>query len=406
MANKFSDQMGGFISLRLRGANQEKIINLVLARGIYIWDIKKRDDCIYLKVRNSGYEAFKTIAAEQNFEIELLKRQGLPFYKKIMKRRMGLFGGAALFIITLYIMSSFVWFIQVSGNDKVDRNKILMTAAHHGIYVGANKWNFSRIEVEEAMLREINEISYIECDIRGVKANIKVVEKILPDLAVTGPCHLVAKRDGVVEDVLVLDGQASVKAGDVVVQGDILISGIVYPPVPLETDVLPNLSPSSEPYQVRARGQVKARTWYEGYGECQLKVEDILFSGQKFTNIYLESPWGKYLLKGRAENPYAIYEQSEKIWHGPLKNWGLYCLKTREQVIKTTEYSESEAIDIAQEKAMQNLRQGMEGNLKIVDSHIVILSSPSDSIVRIKVCAESIEDISLPQSIEGGQISN
>jgi similar to stage IV sporulation protein len=66
MANKFSDQMGGFISLRLKGENQEKIINMALARGIYIWDIKRRDEFVYLKVRTSGYEAFKRIAEENN----------------------------------------------------------------------------------------------------------------------------------------------------------------------------------------------------------------------------------------------------------------------------------------------------------------------------------------------------
>ena len=125
--------------------------------------------------------------------IELLKSQGLPFYKTIMKRRMGLLAGAVLFILTLYIMSSFVWFVQVSGNNKVDRNRILMTAAHYGIHVGAGKWTFSRTAVEEAMLRDISELAYVQCDIRGVKVNIKVVEKILPDLNITGPCHIVAE---------------------------------------------------------------------------------------------------------------------------------------------------------------------------------------------------------------------
>jgi sporulation protein YqfD len=407
MANKFSDQVGGFVSLRLRGNDLEKVINMALARGIYIWDIKRRDECILLKVRNSGYAALKTIAGEQNFEIELLKSEGLPFYKTVMRRRMGLLGGAVLFILTLYAMSSFVWFIQVSGNNKVDRSRILMTAAHYGIKVGAGKWTFSRTAVEEAMLRDISELAYVQCDIQGVKANIKVVEKVLPEVDITGPCNIVADRDGVIEEVLVLNGQAAVKAGDVVARGDILISGTVMPPAPSDTiEGLPAPSPDAGAYQVRARGQVKARTWYEGYGECSRKLDETVFTGREFTQLYLESPWRKVLLKGKGENPFALYEQTQNEWYSPIGNWALIKVVSKEQTVKSIEYSDSEAIEAARKKALEKLQEVMPGNLNLSDSHMDILSSPSDSIIRIKVSAETIEDIGMAQAINSGEISN
>ena len=213
-------------------------------------------------------------------------------------------------------------------------------------------------------------------------------------------------RDGVIEEVLVLDGQAHVKAGDVVARGDILISGIVIPPAPPVKLKVYRPSNTSAIHQVRARGQVKARTWYEGYGECSRKLEEKVFTGKQFTQVYLESPWKKILLKGRGENPFAIYEQSEKLWHSPLGNWGLHRLTYKEQSVNTTEYSETEAIEIARTKALQKLHEVMPSSLRISDSHMDILSSPSDSIIRIKVSAETIEDIGLAQPINGGEISN
>jgi similar to stage IV sporulation protein len=406
MANKFSDQMGGFISLCLKGENYEKVINMALARGIYIWDIKRKNNLIYLKVRTSGYEAFKRIADENNYEIELLKRQGMPFWKTVIKRRIGLLGGGVIFIAALYLMSSFVWLVQVSGNKKVDENRILTTAAIHGIYPGAAKWNFSRIEVEEAMLRDISELTYIQCDIRGVKVNIKVVEKVLPDDEITGPCHIVAAHDGVVEEVLVLEGQANVKSGNVVAKGDILISGIVFPPVLYEMAEKP--VPTGQPYQVRARGKVMARTWYEGYGECSLISEKKVFTEKELNKLYLITPWKKVLLKGWGDNKFILYEESgkEQVWHSPVGNWGLSSLRIKEQQINTTKYSEKEAVEIAREKALQSLRQKMDASLKVSDSHFIVLSSPSDSIVRIKVSVESIQDISQAQLINAGEISN
>ncbi len=407
MSKKFSDQMGGFISLRLQGENQEKIINMALARGIYIWDIKRQEDYIYLKVRTSGYEALKRIADENHYQIELLKRQGLPLWKTVLKRRLGLLGGGIICIAALYLASSFVWLVQVSGNSKIDENRILTTAAIHGIYPGAAKWNFSRIEVEEAMLRDLSELTYIECDVRGVKVHIKVVEKIRPGDEINGPCHLVAAKDGVIEEVMVLDGQANVKPGAVVAKGDILISGIVYPPIPYIM-AEQNLAPASEPNYVRARGKVMARTWYEGYGECSLKTDSKVFTEKEFYKLYLVTPWKRVLLKGWGDNQFNLFAEQakEQVWHSPVGDWGIASLTIKEQQIDIVKYSEKEAVEIAREKALQNLRQNMEASLKISDSHFAVLSSPSDSIVRIKVSVESIQDIAEPHPFNAGQISN
>ena len=71
---------------------------------------------------------------------------------------------------------------------------------------------FSRIEVEEAMLRDLSELSYVKLDIRGESPD-SGSGKILPKTDISGPCHIVATRDAVVEEVLALEGQASVKPG-------------------------------------------------------------------------------------------------------------------------------------------------------------------------------------------------
>lgn len=404
MASRFSDRVGGFISLRLRGQYQEKIINLALARGIYIWDIKRDGEYLYLKVRNSGYEAFKAITEEHGFELEILKRDGLPFYRKILKRRIGLLGGAILFIAALYLVSSFVWFVEVSGNQKVDSTVIIASAARNGIYPGASKWSLSRIEAEEAMLRELSELSYVECDIKGVRANIKVVEKILPDTQVNGPCDIVAQRDGVVEDILVLNGRANVQKGAVVVKGDILISGVFTPTPPMEgLPVDPNAI--TEPTLVRARGLVQARTWYEGYGEAKRVQEETVLTGEKYVRFVLKTPWRVVDVVGAGDVPFASYEQLERAWSGP-GDWGWGWSEYREQEVKVTQFSENEAVEVARQNALANLKDSMDGNVKIMDSRLEVLSSPSDSIVRIKIFVEGLEDIGTPRAIEASEISS
>ncbi len=406
MANKFFDQLGGVITLRLKGKNQERIINMALSRGIYIWDIKWCGEELHLRVRTSGFKALQSIADENSYELEVISKQGLPFYKSIAKRRMGFLGGAAIFILALYLMSSFIWFIQLSGNKQIKSQQILLAAARYGIYQGAAKWNFSCNKVEESMLRDLPQLSYVECDVRGVKVSIKVVEKILPNGEITGPCHIVAAKDGVVENILVLEGQANVKVGQVVGKGDILISGIVFPTIPYAMEENP--PPVADPYPVRARGTVKAHIWYEGYGECALKTESKVNTGHSSTALYIITPWKQFAVKKSNQTKFAHCRQEQHRWNWATKigDWGYYKCCFHEQTLKIIKRSEEEAVEIARERGVKKLRQRMPNDVQISDSQLEILSSPSDSIVRVKVSVECIEDISQAQAIKVGEISN
>lgn len=406
MASKLFNQVSGMIAVSLKGKNTERVINMALTRGIFLWDIRRTPDGIDCKVRNSAYEALKSIAESNAFELTITDRQGLPFYKNLLKRRMGFVVGALIFIMALYSMSSFIWFVNISGNNNISKNRIMLSAARYGVYQGAAKWKFSRSEVESAMLRDIAGLSYVQIDILGVKANIKVVEKILPRNDITGPCHIVAQKDGVVEDMLILEGQAHTTPGTVVAKGDILISGIIFPEV--QANEAGKIEANNEAYEVRARGLVKARVWYEGYGECRLRTEKKVYTGRKRTVVYLETPWHNFLLKGAREADYALYssKMSRTSVATPAGKVGIYRLKLKEKAVRITEYSEEEAVEIARERAMQVLTRKMGEAQKITDSRIDILSSPSDPILRVKVGAETIEDIAVAQPIQTGRNSN
>ena len=407
MANKFFDGLGGVITLLIRGKNQERIINLALSRGIYIWDIKWVGENLHLRIRSSAFQALQSIADENGFVLEIQSKKGLPFFKSKMRRRMGFLGGAAIFVLAVYLMSLFVWFIDVSGNKAVDSQKIMQSAMRNGLYRGAAKWHFRSNEVEKAMLRELPRLTYVQCDVQGVKVHIQVVEKVWPDEEISGPCHIIAVRDGVVEDVLVLEGQAKVKVGQVVGRGDILISGLVYPPVPEAIDEN-SPPPVYEPTLVRARGTVKARTWYEGYGECARKTEYKVFTGKHLQELYFKTPWKDICLKKAQRHKNLLYalEKKQIMINTPWGIGGFYINQWREQEHKVHRYSEAQAMQIAREKGINNLRQKIRADIKISDSHMEVLSSPSDSMVRIKMNIESIEDISRVQPINEALNSN
>ncbi len=402
MSNKFFDQVSGIIKVNLKGKRQEKVINMALARGIYIWGIKKVDDKVQFKVRNSGFAALKNIADESGNDIEIVSEKGLPFFKTVVKRRIGFLTGGLVFILMLYFMTSFVWFVEVSGNKNVTNEHILITAAKHGVHQGAAKWNFSRIRVEEAILRDISNLSYIKIDIRGVKARIEVVEKVLARDEITGPCHMVAAKDGVIEEILILEGQAFAREGEVVTKGDVLISGVVFPEEnPYLIKPEGQEAKSEEPYLVRARGIVKAKVWYEGYGECKMTVENVFLSGQKQTRIFFKTPWKVFKLKGNYADDYSLADKktTTKIVHTPIGEFSLSTEVQKEQLKQVDKYSEEEAVEIAKDKALDTFRKKLSDGQKITDNRVEVLSAPSDPILRVKVSIETLEDIAIAEPL-------
>jgi len=399
MGNSFFDRIGGTIKVTLRGKNQERAINMASTRGVFLWDIKKRGDDLDLKVRASGFSALKNIAEENGYELEIREKSGLPFFRTVIRRRLVFIGGAFLFVVAMYLLSSFVWSVEVGGNKTVPQERIIVAAARHGVYPGAPKWTFSRSKVEAALLREIDDLSYVQLDLKGVKARIKVVEKIIPRQDIDGPGNIVARKNGMVETVLVLDGQARVRSGDVVAKGDILISGLVIPePSPY---LAPEEQEEMEPGLVKARGEVKARVWYQGYGECRIKDEHQYLGHKKQSRFYLIIPGRLLSLNIRQTASFPAYDRSVRN-HVLSTRWGEVGVKRvvlREKIKQVTLYSEHEALDRAQRTAWKDLKRQMDPASHMVTSRVKMISSPSEPIIRVKVIAESVENIAAAQPI-------
>jgi similar to stage IV sporulation protein len=323
-----------------------------------------------------------------------VNRKGLPFYRRVIRRRWMLLMGSLIFILGLYILSSFVWFLEIRGTNTVKAETVTQSAAHFGLQRWAFKGSFDKTQVEEGILREIPELSYVEVNIKGVKAVVKVVEKVLPGEQLVGPCNLVAARGGVIEEVMVLDGIAAVQKGDIVGVGTILISGTIIP----EGEYVQELTPP--PRLVQAQGTVKARVWYEGYGEHPLVEEKIVLTGNKSEGIRLETPWGKWDIKQPGQN-FASFE-TRKSDHRLDTPWGEIVWVT-ETVLETRtnveEFDPQVATEMARKEALANLRNETKGVDQILSTKTKLISSASDNIIRIKAEAEVIEDICRPQPL-------
>ncbi|MDO4539719.1 MAG: sporulation protein YqfD [Syntrophomonadaceae bacterium] len=398
--NRIFELLSGTVSLTVKTDRPEQLLNLAMARGIHIWSIRYSTQGVSLKLRISAFDALSSLAGEYGLELEVHGIGGMPLYRRVARQRLGFIAGLAFFVLALWLMSSSVWSIAVTGNEQVGEARIITCAARHGLSRGVMRWEFERKEVEDDILRDIPELAYVEIRLTGVRAEIKVVEKVLPDEDQRSPAHVVARRDGVIAEVLTLAGSPQVKAGDTVVAGQVLISGIVLPPVsPYAADAGRPLK--TEAQLTHARGVIKARVWYEADGECARRQEEHYLTGEKQRRLYLVNNDTRYWLWGRKQERFAYAQSASRSFDLPFSggNWQVQQVCEEELRAVVNELNEREAFEVARELAIDELRQYCGEAAEVRNSWIDLLSEPDADIVRVRLVMEVMEDIGAVQLI-------
>lgn len=219
----------GYVRFKAWGDFPERLLNLCAARQIPVWGIVRRGGRIEGMVYARDYKKMRKIRARCGARLRILEKRGLPFLLRRYKKRAGLAVGFALFFLILRVMSTFVWTVDIVGNERVEDAQIQEALEKVGIWEGAAISSIDPANVRQRLLLELPELSWAAVNIEGTKATVdvketrQVPEKIDEDV----PCNLKAARDGRVIGHQVTDGHIAVQIGDAVVAGDLLVSGIM-----------------------------------------------------------------------------------------------------------------------------------------------------------------------------------
>ena len=303
----------GYLEVYLYGENPERVINMAMSRGIYLWDIRQIGPGEFvLKIRLGGYKALRHVVRRSPCRAKIIRKAGVPFFiMRALKRKVWT-AGLLFFCITLYILSSFVWFIEISGNNRVKTGEILESVEKQGLKVGVPKSALSCDALQNKLLDDIPQLSWAGIHIRGTKVVIEVAEKTLrPSGDELKPGDMWARINGKVEQMLVLKGTARVKEGDYVQRGQILISGLVYPQLQINPDG--SVTPVGEPERLRARGLVRARVERSRTAGCFIKEETDRDTGNQSTVVLIRYKEWKVILSGPRTVPYERYRTVSEV---------------------------------------------------------------------------------------------
>ena len=251
--DKLVKRIRGEAELELFGVFPEAVISRCGAEGITLRQVVSLDgQTLRCRVDERELERLRSIAARCQCEVRLLSLRGGSRYRAFLRRRLWLPAAAAAVLAALLLSSLFIWDVEVYGNCRLSRGRILRALADAGVESGCFWPALSTDLVRSRALAALPELAWLTVNVNGSRALVLVEEREeKPEIyRESSPCSLAAAHSGIVRRVSVLNGRALVQPGQAVQQGETLVVGRLDSLV------------GAERY-VRARGEVWADTWYE-----------------------------------------------------------------------------------------------------------------------------------------------
>ena len=277
----------------LPATGPEALVNRLAAAGAVLWRIRREPDGglrAWIALEQVG--TLRAVARQTRCRVRFHRRAGWPFLWRRLARRRVLLAGVLATAVMIYVLSGRIWFIEIHGLEHLPEAALRQELARAGLRPGVPKSAVDLRRLAQRLPLEVPEIAWVGITHYGVKVVLDVVEKEpAPAVPAHRPAHVVARRPGVIVQVLTLRGEPLVQPGQVVKAGQILIRGEYAPPSPPQNG-RPQGTPPPARKPVAALGRVWARTWYTQYREVPLERTQPVRTGRTWEQVVLRiGPW-------------------------------------------------------------------------------------------------------------------
>lgn len=385
----------GYVVVKVRGKRLERLINRMMNQRLAAWNISRTDEEeAQFSITVKDFFQIRSLLKETGCQVRVIKKVGLPFFMKKIKRRIGLFGGVVAFCLLLYLFSMMIWNVEIEGVTLPENeHQLRQELAKMGVQPGKFKFQVEeRIALQRRIMEAIPDATWVGFQFNGTTALLKVVEKTLPEIKeATNPRHLVAKKKAIIYDLFVEKGQPMVKPNQFVKPGDLLVSGII--------------GTEEQPSIVSATGKVLGEVWYEGNISVPLIQHHVMLTGEQKKKYYLKL--GPLSLKvwGFGSTSFEQFETNQDTYSLGREGWTFPVSWMTEQIEETQmekkKLTEKDAFKLGVELSRENIYRNLQTEAVIIEEN-VLRKKIENGKVYIKMHYTVIEDIVSEQLIIQG----
>lgn len=386
----------GSIRVHVECPYPERLVNICAQNDIEFWDLERfSPTTVHISMHINGYRKLRSLADKAGFEISQAKKTGVPFFLWKIRKRYVLLAGMLVMFIAVWVLSLFVWEIDVHGNEEVSSQQIIEALKEVGVGIGSFGLSIKSEAISNDMILKIPELAWIAVNINGSHADILVRERIPKPVIVdeNAPTMVCAIKSGIISKMSVLEGARVFTEGDTVQAGDIIVTGVMD-------------SIANGKRMVHAMADVYARTWYELSSQMMLETSEKDYTGDTKTKTAIIIAGIRINLYFNGRISFDNYDKitTEKSLVLPTGNVLPIAIVTE----KYTEYTASDtklSLLAAEELLEKRLLDRLE--LKVGDGEVVRTSFDTtieNDVVKVTLKAECLEQIAAERPFTAEEI--
>lgn len=228
--NKILNVFAGYTTVEVSSQYPERFLNIAMKANLNIWNIRKVSGTVLRFDIRSGHRAFIGGLARNTKGVTVsFWQRGLPKLFLPYRKRYGMMAGAAVGLFFIFLSTFYVWSVKIIGNETIADHEIAALLRESGFGEGSCLTKINLDRIRSGFLERNPEISFLSINLKGTVANVEVHERDMPRLRIDTkrPYNLIADHDGQILSLEVVNGETVVKAGEAVMKGQLLVSGIV-----------------------------------------------------------------------------------------------------------------------------------------------------------------------------------
>jgi len=359
--------------------------------GIYLENLKReKSTIIKASVPVKEFKNVAKIAKESKCKIKIKGKKGLPFILNRYRKRKIFAISLLLVLVSLVVLSGFIWNIEITGNETISSEEILNIVKDEGLETGKLKRKIDFKKIVEKIRLNRSDISWVGIKISGTNAVIEIVEADKAPNVINKDdyCNIVANKDAMIVSANAQNGTLQVKEGDVVKQGSVLIAGWLE-------------GKYTGVRYVHATGQVMAKVWYSKKEKVYYKQNERKQTGnvEKKYSINIKNFAINFYKKLSKFEIYDTINTEKKLrissnFYLPFE---LIVKENHEVIEEEKNYSKDEAKQIGIDNISKELKSQINNEKDIVNEYIN--TNESEEYIEVEVIYEVLENIGTEEKI-------
>lgn len=367
----FLKYLKGYVRIRLKGGSPERFLNLCSNNNILIWQIIRVEDEYEMYLSLKAFRELKSIIRKTNVKIKVIEKKGFPFFLHKYRKRKMFFAGILICAIFVYILSLFVWQIEINGNHGRTTDVLLSFLEENEIAHGMRKSKINCEEIETLLRTNYNDIIWTSVKLRGTRLIIDVQENTdtsIENIGEKEASDLFADKPAIITKIITRNGTPCVKAGTVVKAGDMLVGGAL--PITDDGGEIVNYR------YVAADADIYGKTIYKYKDSFKLKYQKHEDTGEVQKGIYLKIH-EKSAFIGKNKIKYKNYHiisdiRQLKLGENFYLPFSLGNVQVFEEKVTDSVYTKSQAEAKAKQRLAKFMKTLEEKGVQIQENNVTI----------------------------------